>query len=84
MADIKGVAFNRPPIEVFEQTNQMIHHAVSQIGKGDKFLFVAVATTKGTNVAAVQKLGDHVEIVEYIGKTWGEPLSAGVSAAWHF
>lgn len=86
MAD--SVLFNQPPAEFIEKTNSMIRDAVAQIGKGDKFLFVGVVNVvKGksnTNFAAVQKVGDHVEIVEYIGKTWGEPLSAGIAGSWHF
>jgi len=79
-----GVAFNQPPAEFLSETNSMIRDAVANIGKGDKFLFVGVVTDKGTNAAAVQKLGDHIEIVEYIGKTWGKPLEAGIAGVWHF
>jgi hypothetical protein len=70
-----------PPAEHLEKTNTMIRDAVRQLGAGKNGMFtVLVDTTHGINGAYVQRAGDHVTIVSYLTKRWGEPVAAGVAA----
>lgn len=81
---LQGVEFNPPPAEHLVKTEGMIRDAVSQLGKDEKFMLTWIVTDKGVNTAAVRKLGDHVEVMAWIGKSWGDPISVGVAGAWHF
>lgn len=79
-----GVEMMPPPAQFLEQTNTMIHDAVAKLGPGDKFMTAWVLTSKGVNSALVTRVNDHIEIVGYIGKSWGAPIEAGIGGVWHF
>lgn len=74
-----GVLTNPPPLTWATEINDSITKFVNAtIAADERGGLVAIATTKGVNLAVVQRTGKNSEIVAYIGKTWGEPLDAGV------
>jgi hypothetical protein len=63
----------------------MVQQAVKNLPTEEDGLFtVWVSTTKGVNLTHVQRVGKHAEIVSYIGKSWGQPISAGIAATVHW
>lgn len=80
-----GVQMNEPPGELIESTMGVIGKAVAQLKDGEKGKLVWVATKNGdklaVNAAVVNKFNDHFEVTLWIGKTWGQPISAGVAGA---
>lgn len=88
-----GVAMNAPPASMLADTARLVVDAMAQIPDGERGSLVAIATkTAGvttTNLAFAVKAGGNVEVVTWIGKTWGtpvaaKPLSLGAAARWHF
>lgn len=89
----KGVAMNPPPASVLADTTRFVKDAMAQVQDGEHGTLVAIATKTGdvtnVNLAFAVKAGDRVEVVTWIGKTWGtpvgaSPLSVGGAARWHF
>lgn len=74
-----GVVMNPPPHQFIDAVNQSITEFVNAtLRPGDRGGIVAVGTTKGVNLAVVQRVGSGGEIVAYVGKTWGEPIEGGL------
>ena len=78
-----GVIMNSPPAEYMERTNNMILSAVSQLGATDRGALTWIATRSGgkthVNLAIVQRVNDRFQVVGWVGKTFGEPIAAGVA-----
>lgn len=89
----KGVALNPPPGPILAQATKLVTDAMAQVPSGEHGSLVAIATRQGdavnVNLAFAVKAGNHVEVVTWIGKSWGDPvsavpLSAGGAARVHF
>lgn len=84
----KGVALNPPPPSILAQATAMVREAMKEVPDGERGSLVAIATKQGeavnVNLAFAVKANDHVDIVTWIGKSWGEPVSAGVVGRVHF
>jgi hypothetical protein len=74
----EGVVTNAPPAGLIAPTHRLISDAVAELGT-QKGIATWILTTTGVNLALVDKVGDHVAVTLWIGKTWGEPLSAGLA-----
>lgn len=74
-----GVALNAPPVSILAQATKMVSEAVATIPPGSKGALVAIATEKGVNLALASKVGDHVEVTTWIGKSWGAPIAGGAA-----
>lgn len=83
-----GVALNAPPTSILQQATEMVRAAMAEVPDGSKGVLVGVATARqgvvDVNLALASKVGDHVDIAAWIGKSWGEPVSAGVVGRVHF
>lgn len=79
-----GVATVRPPEELLPSITAAVTRACQSIPAGRTAALVAVADRKGANVAVVQKIGDHVTVMGWLGKSWGKPIEGGASvmASW--
>lgn len=73
-----GVVMEPPPGQYISETTRIIEDAVAHLGPNDRGILTWVATTKGVNLALVDKINDHVDVSAFIGKNWGSPLEAGV------
>jgi hypothetical protein len=76
-----------PPPELLPQVESKIMDAVKAIPAGRNNALVWVATEKGVNMAIVSRHSTEkadFAIEGYIGKTWSQPIAAGVvgSVAW--
>ena len=82
-----GVALNKPPASILGEATRMISEAMVHVPEGEHGTLVAIATeTDGkinVNLAFAIKAGKHVEVVTWIGKSWGTPVSAGVVGRVH-
>src|SRR5690349_2832541 len=76
----KGVALNAPPAHLLADTTKFIKDAMVNVEPGSHGTLVAIATKTGTvtntNLALATKIGEHVEVVGWIGKSWGVPVAA--------
>ena len=90
----KGVAMTPPPDAILGTVSKMVREAMMSIPEKEKLALVGIAT-KGpdgavnVNLALAAKAGKHVEVVAWLGKSWGEPiaaapLSVGVDGRVHF
>jgi len=79
-----GVATMVPPADLLPSITAAITKACTAIPPGRNAALVAVADQRGANVAAVQRVNDHVTVVAWLGKSWGKPLEGGASvmASW--
>jgi hypothetical protein len=79
-----GVAVMAPPEALLPSIAAAVAKACEAIPAGRTGALVAIADTKGANLAVVQRIGTHVEIMGWIGKSWGEPIAGGASvhASW--
>jgi hypothetical protein len=77
VSDAAGVLTVPPPASIMETATRLVTEAAAQLGPDARGGFFPVLTTKGANAAIVQKAGDHVKVVAWIGKVWGQPLEAG-------
>jgi hypothetical protein len=72
-----------PTGETFTKVNSLIDQAMASVKEGEKGALVWIAHKKGNdvsvNLAYAQRVGDHVEVTAYFGKTWGEPTEAGIA-----
>lgn len=87
-ASTKGVALNKPPASILAEATRMVTEAMANVPPGEKGQLVAIATMKDgkvdVNLAFAVKVGKHVDVVQWIGLTWGEPVSAGLLGRVHF
>jgi hypothetical protein len=80
----RGVAMNPPPAAILGDVTQMVSSALSQMEPSEHARLVGIATkdlkTGQTNVnlAFAVKTGKHVEVVSWLGKSWGTPVAAAV------
>lgn len=78
----QGVEFKAPPLELIKPTMTLIESAMKSLPRDSKGQLVWIAQRVGDekmiNAALVNKVGDHVEVAAWIGKTWGTPESAGL------
>lgn len=80
-----GVEMMMPPTSILPSVTRMVTDAVSNLGTNENGLFtVWINTTAGVNLAHVQRVGGHAEVVSYVGKSWGEPIEAGIAARIHW
>ena len=84
----KGVAMNPPPAEIFGTVNRMVTDTVLAMPADSKVALVGIATEKNgqknVNLALAVRAGSHVEIVSWLGKSWGEPVAGGVAVQVRF
>ena len=84
----KGVALNAPPPAIFANVMQMVTDTVAGMPPKSKVALVGIATQKdgqtNVNLALAIRAGHNVEIVSWLGKTWGDPVEKGVALRWHF
>lgn len=73
----KGVAMTPPPAALKATIEASIGRAIAGLAPGEG-AFVAIATTQGTNFAVVARLPHGFDVRGWFGKTWGEPIDAGV------
>ncbi len=66
-----GVAMVVPPAELIPSITEAVNKAMAAIPAGCSGALVAIVTPKGTNLALAQKVGDHVRVTAWMGKTWG-------------
>jgi hypothetical protein len=84
-ANLPGIVMLPPPPLYRRATERVIEKAVAHItDTGPKGVFTWVATTEGVNLAWVHKHNDHLSIEMYIGRKWGEPISAGIMGKWEY
>lgn len=78
-----GVAMNAPPAEWLPQTEAIINNALKGLRDEDRGKLVWIATKQGeqiaVNAAVAQRIGDNVRVTAWIGKTWGQPVAAGIA-----
>lgn len=80
-----GVEMNAPPVALIPSITDMVTRAVANRSPDKDGLFTLwVDTTAGVNLAHVQRIGGQVDVLFYVGKTWGKPITAGVAAHWEF
>lgn len=74
----KGVELNAPPPKYFADISASVDKFAQTLKAGEEGGMVGIATTKGVNIAVVQRINSHSTVVAYIGKTWGEPIEGGL------
>lgn len=84
LAQFKGVEMTPPPPSIRDAATKMITDLTQGMRDEEKFMFTWIAQRDGAgntsvNLAAVQRVGDHVQVVEWFGKTWGEPYEVGIA-----
>jgi hypothetical protein len=67
-----------PPALMLGEVSSMVKAAAKDLAEGEKGKLTWIATTKGINLAIVNKVNDHVVITGFIAKNWGRPLEAGL------
>lgn len=72
-----GVAFNAPPEHLIPDIQASIGKAVAALPTDAKGAIVALVTDKGVNAAFIFKAPHGFEVAAWIGKSWGEELTAG-------
>jgi hypothetical protein len=80
----KGVSMNPPPASILEAVTKQVHDAVATLPPGGKGALVGVATTTGVNLAVVAKVGTHIDVTSWIGKSWGQPVAGGAAVQVHW
>jgi hypothetical protein len=78
-----GVAMNAPPANILPDVTRMVTDAIAALPDGDRGALVGIATkhpdgTVNVNLALAARVGSRVEVAAWLGRTWGEPLTAGV------
>ena len=79
-----GVAMNPPPARILGEVNQLVAAAMAGLPADSRGQLVGIATKNpetgrvDVNLALAVRAGAHVEVVAWIGKTWGQPIAAGV------
>lgn len=79
----KGVALNPPPGPILAQATELVRDAMAQVPPDKKGALVAIATKQGdavnVNLALAVRAGNHVEVVSWLGRSWGEPVAGGAA-----
>lgn len=75
----KGVAMNPPPASILEAVTKQVHDAMATLPSSGRGAIVGVATTTGVNLAVVSKVGSHIAVTSWIGRSWGSPVSGGAA-----
>jgi hypothetical protein len=71
-----------PPQSVHQSIKDQCDAALKGVKEGKTMAILNVKTGAGVNLAIAHKLGEHFEIVSYIGKSgWQKPMEDGVSVA---
>jgi hypothetical protein len=76
-----GVAMNIPPAELIPSITEAVNKAMAAIPAGATGALVAIYTPKGANLALAQKVGEHVKVTAWLGKTWAPKPG---EAAWDY
>lgn len=79
-----SVRYEAPPASILAQATQMVVEAAKTLEPDEKLALVTVVTTTGANGALVARVQEDLVVTLWIGKTWGQPVSAGVAARWAF
>lgn len=79
----KGVEMTPPTGEALTKATSLIDQAMATVRDGEKGALIWIAQRQGdqtsVNLAYAHKVGEHVEVTAWIGKTWGEPIDAGIA-----
>jgi hypothetical protein len=75
----KAIQFNPPPDHHVSDLMNSINSAMASLPPDAKGALVMVPTTAGGNAAIVVRAGHSWDVMTWIGKSWGEPLAAGVA-----
>lgn len=86
LQDAPGVEMTPPPLPILNRATEMISQITQAMPDGNGLTWIAMRKDGQTilNLAAVQRKGEHFEVVEWIGKTWGEPVEVGIAGRWKF
>lgn len=82
-ASLPSVQMTPPPLQWKPDAERLITEALASLGE-ERGAIVWIATQTGVNLAIVQKVNTHVEILGYAAKSWGKPLAAGVVGRIHW
>ena len=80
----KGVAMNPPPAEYIGDVTRMVNAAMATMPEDGRGQLVGIANINpvsgklDVNAALAVRAGSRVDIVAWFGKSWGEPVHAGV------
>jgi hypothetical protein len=76
-----GVELAPPPAIVYSQIAESVEAFAQTLRPNEQGGLIGIATTKGVNVAIVQRIGGHSTIVGWVGKRsgWGAPLEGGLA-----
>lgn len=85
----KQVEFNPPPTHLMDETMSLLEAAMKQIKPDKNGQMMFIAHRQGpevkVNFAIVAKNDEgNLQVMTWIGKTWGRPVEAGVAAGWSF
>src|SRR5262245_9371682 len=85
----KGVAMNAPPAAIFDAVTKQVHDVIAALPVDARGGIVGIATknpdgTINANVAVADKIGSHVTIVGWAGKSWGQPVAGGAAVQVHW
>jgi hypothetical protein len=84
-----GVAMVVPPEYVLPSITAAVNRAMAAVPADRTGALVTIFTPKGANLALAQRVGDHVKVTAWVGKTWapkpGEPgwdYGAAATVTW--
>jgi hypothetical protein len=75
----RGVALNAPPPHLISDAIQSISMAMADVPKDAKGAIVAVTTDTGTNAALAVHGPAGVDVLLWMGKSWGEKVHYGAT-----
>ena len=84
----KGVAWSLdPPSGLSASIDKAVREAVATLPKGAHGALIGVATERGANLVVAQRLGDHVQVAAWVGKSgWdsgpGFEVGTAIKAVW--
>lgn len=77
-----GVSMTAPPASMLSDINRLVTAALADVPDGQHGQLVGIATRTGdridVNLALAVKAGGRVTVAAWMGKSWGEPVAAGV------
>ena len=87
-----GVAMNAPPAAILSEVSDMVTTAMADVPPDAHGQLVGIATeidgTIAVNLALAVRATTTVEILAWVGKSWGRPIKAGLvtggAARWTF
>jgi hypothetical protein len=79
-----GVSYTPPPVSLMKEATRVVERTFAQLPKDANGAVIGVATEKGWNAAIAHRVGDKVQVVGWVGKSWGESITAGgaVKVVW--